>query len=136
MRAELVRMGATPDEMYLAYLTAYAEARFFNDRKQLMQDGIHWTLGMFQQSNQWYTNPTDIATATREFLTALRKVPRRNSAIETVYQVQQWGVAAKPDKNSSLFWSSPETQNYANVIDDVKKIMADMQYFSNGGKSK
>lgn len=131
MRSQLDRMGATPYERFCTYLTAYSESDYYNDRKQKMQDGIHYTSGMFQQSDRWWPNPTDIPTATESFLNDFRKKAalHGDNTVASIWLTQMWN-APNPNLDLYGFMVAPETQNYLSRITKVAPIMADPLYFT------
>lgn len=132
MRRALTELKSPPYERLVAYYVAYSESDFFNDRSQVMQDGIHRTLGMFQQSDRWWGTREqilDISHATASFVEAFRKSQPIGDPTIDAHTVQQWHI---PDK--SQFWAAPETLNYTGRLGAVKDIMADPLYFTNRKK--
>lgn len=97
-----------------------------------MQDGIHRTYGMFQQSDRWWGTRAeilDISTATRSFVGAFRKSNPVGDPTLDAHRVQQWFVPKDAE-----FWTAPETLNYTGRLGVVKDIMADPLYFTNRKK--
>lgn len=129
MRAELDRLNAQQPELVRAYLTAYAESDYFNDRRQLMQDGRTYTVGLFQQSPKYWSGLTDIAKATREFLTALRTAPLTSLPVRDCWRVQGWN-APSPGKDPAGWSSAAETRNFTDRLYRIPAIMADPLYFT------
>lgn len=130
MRAELDRLNAQQPELVRAYLTAYAESDYFNDRRQLMQDGRTYTVGMFQQSPGFpNAGGTDITLATRAFMAELRRAPLTSLPVRDCYRVQQWN-APNPGKDPAGWSSAAETRNFTDRLYRIPAIMADPLYFT------
>ena len=121
-------LQASEYEIFLAHYVSYSESDRFNDRSQLMQDGVHYTRGLFQQSDQWWPNPLDITIATQSFVMAMRGRPQSNDPTIEAWNVQHW-LAPNPANDLAGFFAAPETANYTRRLVKVPDLIADPWYF-------
>lgn len=93
-------------------LTAYAESDFKVKAKQLMKDGVHFTEGVFQQSDRyWHNNRLDVRSATNAFLDNFLGQIHIADTIADIWFTQQWD-APSPRISMEKFKAAPETLNY------------------------
>ena len=119
-------------------LIAYAESDLYNDRTQVMEDGIHKTYGIFQQSDRfWGTKEQilDIKYATVSCFNAISSIPMSNNPTADCWYIQRWR-ATSPDTNITQFSQTPETQNYLRRVSKIQGIITISDYFTKGYDTK
>jgi len=133
MELVLFHEKATDYERFVMNYIAFSESDMFNDRSQVMEDGVHRTWGMFQMSDRWWGTKDqilDIEYSTVDRLEQLRKRKLTGDPTIDAWFIQGWSVT-NPFTFNDKFWAAPETQNYTSRLGKIRDIMADGLYFTN-----
>lgn len=130
LRIVLDRCAARGESSYATFcavLAGYAESDYRVGARQLMLDGVHYTQGVFQQSDRstdgvrwWPGDLSDIGHTADLFLDAFRGAT--GDPVRDCWAVQHW-AAPDPAADPTGFAASAETINYTDRLAAVTRII-------------